>query len=638
MADGDNAFTSLKTDARNGGFNDSSKGVNFDPAVARTMAEQCAKLLSLVNDALQVVSPTTNLKPLNQRTSGQELADKLNAAAKKLAETVLKNHQTILTDMGETFVAAGKLYIGVDQAAAAAFESGNYSDQQLSGAFQDFRSGYGQPGLAASTVRVESMKMPGWGQSDYGFWDNGADKYGWSGTMKRDYGNKLSDTDQATAITSTLLSEAQAAGVALDKVSIEPDRAAQYEWDDFHNHWVYVKDSGVLGQLENFAQEWHKAQEYIKAGGSSLEAATKKYLQAYQGDTSGIDQIWASPAAQKAKTGITNYLTEVKKLTAALNLVSNNYAFAQGWLKKLQNFLPYQSVHKEYGETIDKYEQRDVDEAMRVMREAWANWYEVGVTDSSNAIPIMPDPNATLKVQAPVPDVPKVENPGTNNPGTNSPGTQAPNLTTDPTTPNPVTTNPVTNNPTNTEDKTQETLQTLITQGSTVLQKGIEAAQSAVETITSAVQQGLTSTTKTTEETQEELQNQLDQQLENLGLVTNTGSPTGLTTGGGSPTGLGTGSPTTTTNPQKTQLFPRAAVPVSSASGETTTTTTSRAGLATTSGTTGASSPMMGSPMSGASQGQQGKEHKRAQYLNAAEHLDEALGEVPIAVTPVAEK
>ncbi|MEV6771288.1 hypothetical protein AB0N05_21975 [Nocardia sp. NPDC051030] len=641
MADGDNTFTGLKADARDGGFTptDPSKGLNFNHDVATTLATHCATLLDTVDAALEVVRPTTDLKALNQRTSGASLADKFNAAAKNLVETVLKNHQAILTDMGETFAAAGGIYSTADQGSAEAF-NGKYTDQQLSSAFQSLRAKPGQPGLAVSGIHVDSVKLPGWGQSSWSAgWDGTDNGYSWSGTAKKDYGNKLTDTQEVSGLNNS----AHANGVTLDPVYIEPDYGAQYEWDDFHNHWVHVKDSKVVDQLANFAQEWHTAHVYIKAEVANFKAAAMKYLQGYQGNMSEVDKVWASPAALKAQTAIVKYLTNLEGLTNSMAAMSENYAFANGWLKKLQNFLPYNSISDTYPASSRSANQSEIDKAMKAMREAWNNWYVEGLKDSSAAVPIMQDPKAAIAVEPPKQEGPP--NPKTtqvdNTSPSGSPKVQTPNLdnadpaNTNPTNTNPTNTNPTTTNPTNTNDTSLSTIASTL---SSMVSTGAQALETVATQISTAIQSAQKTTTTTTSptDTTTTTTSPVDTALTNLAsLISGGGSPssTNPITTGGSPTTVKTDDKTTT------KLYPRATV--ADDSGTTTSTTTSRAGLASTS-TSGTSSttPMSGSPMgsSGAAGGQGQKDYKRASYLNSAQNLDEVLNVAPEAVTSVAEK
>ncbi|MFE3222530.1 hypothetical protein [Nocardia sp. NPDC059228] len=640
----DDAMAGLKDDGR--------QGVHFDPEVATTMAQQCASMLSIVDAAIQAVQSATDLKPLSQKAandSGHQLADKFNAAAKNLVDTVLRDHQNVLTNMGEAFVAAGKLYIGTDEASKDAIQNGKFTDQQLSDAFKDFRAGGGKPGLAVPNIPVESLDMPGWKQSDYDQgWNpfsDSTDGYSYSGTAKKDYDNKLADTSQMKRLMDELVKQN---GVVIDPYPITPETSAVYEWNDFHNHWKYIKDNDVPGQLENFAQAWHKAQTYLKVQAQTFEAATNKYLQAFQGNTSAIDKIWASPAAKQAKDAIVKYLASTDTLVTSMDVIATNLADTQGWVKRLQNFLPSKSFEEEYPPGTWVY-QSNVDAFVKDVKRAWDAWYVVGVQDSSGAIPIMPSPKSSMEIKPPDVQIPNNQpNPNsqqpTYTPTTQTPNTQTPNLDNlkpvddkQPTNTDPKSTDPKnTNTPTTTTDTT---LQTLITQAGTVIQAGITAAEQGVEKLASAVETALTqtqTTSKTTDPT-----NELTQQLQNLGLIPKTDNPSGSPSG--TPTGGSPASPTSPGSPQtpKTQLSPRSATPASTTETEAETSTTSRAGLASTStasssssGTTGG---MGGSPMAAGSQGQ-GKEHKRPQFLTNLENFEEVLGEAPAAVTPVAEK
>lgn len=630
----DDAFTGLKDDAR--------KGVYFDATAATTMAQQAADMLQVVNMAHDVLQKAKPVTPLNQRTSGRQLADKFNAATDKLLNSVIGDHRDVLIEMGETFIAAGALYPGADRASAAAF-----TDKVLSDSFTSLPKG-GQPGLAVSGLHVDSVSLPGWGQS------NGGNVYSWSGTSKGDYDNKLTDT----GLQKDLI--AKVGKFALDTAPITPEPGAQYGWDDFHNHWQYIHDSTILGNLGDAAQDWNTASAYLKAQASAFQTAANRFLMGYQGSTTYMDQVWASDAAKKAKDGILKYLQSVQTLTDSMDLLSENFAFTEGWLKKLQNFLPYNSLSDTTvtiaaGCTVTTMpiSQSDVDEAMTEMRQAWDNWYGEGCKDSSGAIPMMLSPKDAIALTPVKPGDPPAPGPGDvpQAPGSPStPGSPGSPVTPDtpkvdgptqPTDTQPTDTKPSDTNPTTT-DTTQQTLQSLISQAGTVVQAGISAVEQGVEKIASAVQQGLQTnqptTTKDPSDPTTQPQDDLTKQLQNLGLIPNgspSGSPSGLPTGGvpSSPGGP------TTTDP-KSQLFPRSSAPTTAADTETDSSTTSRAGLATTSSTasTGTSGGMGGSPMAAGSQSGQGKEHKRPQYLTSLEHFEEVIGEAPAAVTPVAEK
>ncbi|MVU78953.1 hypothetical protein GPX89_17080 [Nocardia sp. ET3-3] len=622
MADDD--FSGLRSDGR--------KGVYFDSGAAQTMAQQAADMLTVVQAAFALVQPEKDLPAFNQRASGAKLAERFNEATKSLSGTVAKDHVEVLTSMGEAFVAANKEYAQADQTSAVNF------DQNVQAKFQGLQTNTGQPGLAVSglaalTQHVDAVSLPGWGQSGRG------NVYEWSGTSKDDYSNKLQTTEQASQLSAL----AHGAGIKLSGDEIVGEPGSQYGWDDFHNHWQYIHDSTILSDLAGHAQDWKTAAAYIKSQAATFAAAKDKYLKTYQGIEATGDTVWASDSAKQARDGIGHYLDNVKTLTDSMELMSANLAFAEGWLKKLQNFLPSKSIAQTTqlvaaGRAAVEMpiSQSAVDEAMDEMRQAWDEWYGNGVKDSSKAVPEIPDPKAAVAVTPVKSDTPQQDGNTPQDTGTPKPTDSKKTETTQVDSPTQTTeTKPTdTNTPTdtkttdttktNTSTTTDSTLQSLISQAGTILQSGITAVEQGVEKVASAIQQGLQTTqttTKTTEPT-----DQLTKQLQDMGLIPSGDSPTG-----GSPTTpTGVGSPET----PKTEPAPYSATPATETEEETATVT--RAGLATTSATSsGMTGGMPGTPGAGA-QGQ-GKEYQRPEYLKGLDELSEALGEVPDAVIPVAE-
>lgn len=104
--------------------------------------------------------------------------------------------------------------------------------------------------------------------------------------------------------------------------------------------------------------------------------------------------------------------------------------------------------------------------------------------------------------------------------------------------------------------------------------------------------------------------------------------------GGGGGSGAGGGAAAKAgQNLNATKLFPRAsaAIPVADIG--------ARAGMAASASSAGM--PMGGMPMGGGGAGAGGgqqKEHKRADYLDSTEHLEEAIGAAPIVARPVVEQ
>lgn len=628
MASPDYGFTDIKTDA----------GVKFNHEVAALMAQQVANMLTVINEVGKVILPAEKVPDVGKLDSAHKLAEMFNGAARNLVDNVIKSHQDILNDMGQAFVAAGKLYVAGDEAARDAFK-GTFTDQQLSDTFGSYAPKDGGKSLSALSSKVDSVDVPGWQQSRH------REQYQFSGTSKSDYGDKLDGTKDMAHLKDI------AGKVARETPQFKGEDGTTLSWDQFHDHWAYIKDNKIEDKLQDIAKDWMTAKKYLEKEADDFNAATQKYLHPYQDQVADAEKVWASPAAQKAKTSVLNYLTNLASLTKSMEVIGTNLADTEGWIHRLQNFLPYSKLTNKgnywtyldgHGNTQYLYP-TEYNKAMQDLQQAWNNWYVEGIKESSESIPIMPDPKSAMVIK-PVepPKVTDQPDPNTKQPGytptTQTPTTQTPNLEnlkptdTDPKNTDPKNTDPKTTTPTTTTDTT---LQTLITQASTVIQAGITAAEQGAEKIASAVQTALTQTQTTDKTTQPT--DQLTQQLQNLGLIPKTDSPGGSPTGG-SPTG---GAPTGSPQTPKTQPAPKPATPASTTETETETVTASRAGLASTTSTasSGTSSGMGGSPMGAAgSQGGQGKEHKRPQFLTNLENFDQVVGEAPEAVTPVAEK
>ncbi|WP_327143736.1 hypothetical protein [Nocardia sp. NBC_01327] len=578
----DNALTGLRNDAH--------AGIFFDATAASTMAQQCASMLSAVESAIGVFQRAKDVQPLNQRGSGAKLADKFNAVARNLIDTVLKDHRQVLTTMGESFGAAGQIFTGVDQASADVFKNGTFTDQQAALAFQKYRSVSGQPGLAVQAGGEQTLAVSATGQPGLAVQPAGqpglATQPGGQPGLAAQAGSQPGTQQPA------VLAGAKDQ-VALDSSGVEPEYSAQYEWDDFHNHWDYVNGQRIGDQLGNLAQDWLTAQTYLGSQSNNFRSATQKYLQDYQGSATADEGVWASPAAKIAKTAVQKYLENLGALTGSMEYMSTNLTSARSWLTNLQNFLPHKSIADTYPDTSHKAE---VEQAMKAMRQAWETYYVAGVKDSSANIPILPDPNASIAVPATTTKVDTA-------PAQQGNPSQGGDTSNDATNSNP--TSPDTTTDTKTDSTTTDpTLQSLVTQAGTVIQAGVQAAESAVQKATTDVQDGLKNSADTA-------QNVVNQQLQQLGLIPGGGSPSGGSSG--------SGGPATVSNlvgtPPNSQLFPRAAGPVTT--DDSTIVTTPSAGLAAT--TTDSTD-------------------ERADILTAGTHLGEVLGELSDDIAPVAEQ
>ncbi|MFI1915045.1 hypothetical protein [Nocardia sp. NPDC020380] len=498
---GDDALTGLASDAR--------AGVSFNSGAATVMAQQCAEMLQVVESAIATMTAQDDVPALNQRNSGARLADAFNAAAKQLVDSILPGHRSVLTEMGETFVAAGGLFTHTDAESAR-----NFTQQQVSEKFTSMGSGGGQsgladsaggqPGLVSPSKSVDQVPLPGWGASQWSGTDNG---YSWSGTAKKDYGNLLAGTQEQIDLAGMTGKN----GTVMQGTSIVPEPGVQYEWDDFHNHWEYINASKVLDKLSSRAQEWHTAGQHLGAQLSGFYAAANRYLQEYQ--AGAAEDVWASESAKLAKTAVKKYLENVGTLVSSVEIMSANLAFAEGWLKKLQTFLPHTGIADTYDTGIGgglHLSQSAVDQALRDLRRAWDDWYGEGVKDSSSAIPVLPDPSSTIAGQPkaptqdkpptqekpapaptdtrqspdthPAPTVETTYHPQAAEPSTTEPSTTDPSQTA-PTTENPSTpstaTDPITSSVNTLVQEGAKAVESLASQGSNMVQSMVSALQEA---------------------------------------------------------------------------------------------------------------------------------------------------------------
>ncbi|WP_306360529.1 hypothetical protein [Nocardia sp. CC227C] len=298
MADPNNVWGgSLKQQAQEGAF-----GVAFDPSVATTLATECASMLSAVEEAVGVMANARELKPLNLKTSGPQLSSMINAAAADLDDRLVSGHRKILTDMGETFVIAGRLY--------------NQAEEDSQSTFLKLTVDANR-----APVQSEGAELPGWRPSS---------RYGhefYSHSAQRDYSNTLTATDQAVSLDT--LAEHNGVTVKPTAVDLDADMGANYTWDEFADHYDYVDGQQIPAQLQYFADSWKKAADILRAQSSAFKSAYDPLLQSSPGG-SNTGGVWASPAAMQAKAALDDYLTGMNRLIAGMEVMSSNLAFTQG--------------------------------------------------------------------------------------------------------------------------------------------------------------------------------------------------------------------------------------------------------------------------------------------------------------------
>ncbi|MBF6134784.1 hypothetical protein IU501_17455 [Nocardia otitidiscaviarum] len=343
-----------RQDARGGGFN--STTIAFDPAVATTLAGEAATFAAAVENAKTEIASAADLKALNLKGSGADLAGMVNRSATIMADSVLSRHIDILTDIGETFLAATGQYENSEEASRSAFAS--------------LRSG------ATPVAFPEGAATgPSWASSG-----RGSLKY--SDSPQQDYDDRLTDTGEAQSLWERGKKEGD--GITMQQSLVDPEAGEMYTWPDFVAQYNHVAGNQITEQLQRFADSWKKAADGLKAQASAFRAAYQGSLQDGASGTNPVG-IWASPAAAKARGALDSYLTGIDTLVGNMTSMSDTLAFTKGWMVKLQSLLPQQPLVTAHDPTGSAYE-----EQLNQMRTVWDNWYGVGAKISSNCLPQPP--------------------------------------------------------------------------------------------------------------------------------------------------------------------------------------------------------------------------------------------------------
>ncbi|WP_330178923.1 hypothetical protein OHB26_20675 [Nocardia sp. NBC_01503] len=342
-------------DARGGGF--SSTTIAFDPTVATTLAAEAATLAKAVESARTEVASATDLKALNLKGSGADLAGMINRSATIMGDNVLSRHIDILTDIGETFLAATGLY--------------QKSEEESRVAFASLKSGATPVAFVANAATA-----PSWGPSS----GHGTQKY--SDSPQRDYDNLLTDTSEAQSLWERGKKEGD--GISMQQSLVDPENGEMYTWPDFVAQYNHVAGNQITEQLQRFADSWQKAADGLKAQAFTFRAAYSGTLKDGVSEANPAG-IWASPAAAKARAALDSYLTGVGTLTENMAFMSDTLAFTKSWMDKLQSLLPQQNLVTAHDPTGSAYE-----EQLKQMQTTWDNWYGVGAKISSNCLPQPP--------------------------------------------------------------------------------------------------------------------------------------------------------------------------------------------------------------------------------------------------------
>ncbi|MFE5288965.1 WXG100 family type VII secretion target [Nocardia sp. NPDC056611] len=428
--------------------------------------------------------------------------------------------------------------------------------------------------------------------------------------------------------------------------------------------WFYEAGAGMDPQtVANFSATWAKVAKKVD---DSFEALTKQLTKMVD------DKDWSSAGAQSAVDAANTFKKQATDLTDNLRSMAENLKYVSGWLENTKVMMPR---NKPTDFDYDHYQR--MENMIKAAQLAFQHWYVPGLTGAGQAVPRLTDPTAPKphldgpggrsnngggdgrsggngggQNRAGGASMPNLGNMPNNkiNPngvdpnGTNPNGTNPNGIDPNGTNPNgidPNGTNPNGTNPNGTNPNGTNPNGTNPQGNPSGTNPNSNSGQSSqgMSQLSSALQQGMQGLTSLqTTEQQKKQQQELKDKLKDSPLA---GMPNledlkkGLGGGGRGGGGGGGGAPKPML--ETSRLFPRAAL---AETAESTSMGVARAGVAA--GSTGMGGMGGGGGMGpmghgAGGQGQGGKDHKRPEFLDSSEYLDEAMGTAPVVAKPVVE-
>ncbi|MFI1462580.1 hypothetical protein [Nocardia carnea] len=592
-----------------GAFRDraASGGVAFEYGVAKDAATFCADLMS-VFDVVEEVAPLLVPLPkigLESFAGPERLRAKLDEVATEFENDILPKHRQHVRDLGEAFVLAGNLYRDTDQDAAGRFQSMVDSSglgEQVEHAFAHYDD------------------TDGWVDETY--------KY------RPDLGRYGDENNKYTL---------PAGLTGLEGVQAFGAEAPPAGGLNFNQFWMLGDILTLNGwSVEDKATYWYRIRDQLDRGFNHFDQGMLSLLESDR---------WKGQGSDGAATAVRAYLGSGEKLISATGTLALNLVNMSAWLVHTSYGMPDKSVY--YTELESGQGAVNVQEELAA--QVYANFYEPGVKLASSVIPTLPVPNGQ-------PDLPN-DNGGNNNGGNNNGGGN----------------NGGGNNGAgggqppgqSAQQQQQQAVGEIAQQRAELLaaQKELEQQaqqqqqalqqqqqalqqQAGAQPMLQAAQQGL----QQLGQLGQQLSTAAQQALQQAGITGLPGMPAlqdavknyqsalqkagklpaGLGGAGGGPGGsspAGTKTPPVPNMEKASKLFPRATVATGVAAGQAT-------GVVAASqpGAPMGGMPMGGGGAGGGAQGGQQKDHKRADYLDSTEWLEEGIGDPSIVAKPVVDQ
>ncbi len=316
----------------------------FDPAKALAAAKACA---DLVDDLLGMSAAVTDLRlnnfsPIGNLTSGTQLSMALSNKGSRL-RTILDDHAKIVTDMGDTYIAAGKMYTGTDQNSVDSIKA--LGELRMPTAATPYAPGTPAPGAPSATFDKPSGGFT-WQSDNNETHTSNADAESFPSSLKDYQGAK--DTGVTASVEnkdSLTFSDMHELGRDLEP---QPVLAAAGTWHSL--------STDLLGRLNNFVT-------VISAG------------------TDG----WEGEGATAAAAAVTNYTDGVQPLINSMIAMSQNLDYTAQWLHLTKLSMP---ATADAGDCCP-------GQVTRRYREEWQKHYGEGMKNTVSMMPVVNGPIAT---------------------------------------------------------------------------------------------------------------------------------------------------------------------------------------------------------------------------------------------------
>uniref|UniRef100_UPI0006870553 WXG100 family type VII secretion target n=1 Tax=Nocardia araoensis TaxID=228600 RepID=UPI0006870553 len=318
--------------------------LTFDPADALAAAEACA---DLVDDLLGMAAAVTDLRlnnfaPIGTLTSGAQLAMAFTTKGTRL-HTILSDHAKIVTDMGETYIAAGKAYTETDGDSGDTFKA--LSELKMPTEATPYTPGKKAPGAPDAEFDQPSGGFT-WKDKDGNPHVEKANAESFPSSLKDYQGAKNSGvTANIENKDSLSFAELYELGRDLDP---QPVLAAAGNWHSMAND--------LLGRLNNFVT-------VISAG----------------------TDAWEGQGASAASEAVRSYSDGVQPLITSMIAMSQNLDYTAQWLHLTKLSMP---ATPDPGDCCP-------GRVTRRYRNEWQKHYGEGMKNTVSVMPVVNGPIAT---------------------------------------------------------------------------------------------------------------------------------------------------------------------------------------------------------------------------------------------------